>query len=585
MNIIVTILKEEPFVGEDGKLYKKVTKEIRTPRKTFIRGTITGKYRGDLILSEEKLYNSSFYDFEVYEAKVLCSHPEDFQENISFKVSGKKIFPKDKLPNILLVEITANNNSFGINILEPKLYDFKPISKLHQTEGNEIFGCFTGMITGYVIDYQKETITEILGPYENFEEEIPLEIVEEVGCESSAVKTGKIARIGNYIQYEYRCKHHNDTIWGEKIFQGKTTIINTSDSSTKLNFGTEPRGCFSEFFGLLAIILGLIFLVAILPGALYIIGIGLAIMLLNFIAPFLKWIFRIFGALLLIGFAIGLFNIFFNHSFSYNPTPRIVDSPRERKAEVKPIVDKRVSEIPRNEQENMIVDSIITRFRSWQDYEGNKYEGKYQIRLSDYKNSNFYKQNLQSNGSDLRSYDKIVYSLKQNDKNKLNGLYKLFDSIGQSNELNKMQFAEMVVTFVQDIPYALVLQEDCNPSLYSDSFIRKYLSSKNADCNSFQKFGINTPVEFLVNLKGDCDTRTLLLYSVLSHYNYDVALMSSEQYSHSILGINLPFEGLAFKASNQNYVLWETTSPNLKAGIVSSEISNLNYWRISLKSK
>lgn len=575
MNIIITILKEEPFVGEDGKLYKKVTKEIRTPRKTFIRGAITGKYRGDLILPEEKLYNSSFYDFEIYEAKVLCKHPEDFQEDKpfedkSFKLSGKKVFPKEKLPNILLVEITANNNSFGINILEPKLYGFKPISKLHQTEGSEIFGCFTGMITGYVIDYRKEVVTEIL-------EDKILADPPPIKCESSGVKTGNTERIGDYIQYEYICKHHNDTLWGDKIFQKKPTIT-TGGGQPPLNFGTQPNGCFSEFFGLLAIIIGFIFILSILPGALYLIGIVLAIILLNFIAPFLKWIFRILGGILLIGFAIGLINSFFNHSSSYNPSPKIIDSPREREAEIKPIVDNNTSNRP-------IEDSIITRFRSWQDYEGNKYEGKYQIRLSDYKNSSFYKQNLQSNGSDLRSYDKIVYSLKQNDKNKLNGFYKLFDSIGQSNELNKMQFAEMVVTFVQDIPYALVLQEDCNPSLYSDPFIRKYLSSKNADCNSFQKFGINTPIEFLVNLKGDCDTRTLLLYTVLSHYNYDVALMSSEHYSHSILGVNLPFEGLSFKASNQNYVLWETTSPNIKPGVIPNEISNLNNWRISLKSK
>ena len=578
MNTIITILKEEPFVGEDGKLYKKLTKEIKTPRKTFIRGTISGKYRGDLILLDEKFHNSSLYDFEIYEAKVLCSHPEDFQENKPFEIFGKKIFPKEKLPNILLVEITANDNSFGINILEPKLYNFKPISKLHQTEGNEIFGCFNGMITGYVTDYRKEIVVENIGPYESLEEEIPLESVEEIHCEASNVKTGNIERIGNYVQYEYICKHHDDTVWGEKIFQGNNRVINTSVSSARLNFGTEPSGCFTEFFGLLAIILGLIFLVAILPGALYVIGIGLIIIFLNFIAPFLKWIFRIFGALLLIGFAIGLFNVFFNHSFSYNPTPRIVDSPREIESDMKPIVDNNSSDKP-------IEDSIITRFRTWQDYDGNQYEGSYQIKLSDYKKSNFYKRNLQSSGSDIRSYDKIVYNLKENNKNKLNGLYKLFDSIGHSNKLDRMKFAEMIVTFVQDIPYALVLEDACNPSLYSDPFIRKYLSSTNADCNSFQKFGINTPVEFLVNLKGDCDTRTLLLYSVLSHYNYDVALMSSEKYSHSILGINLPFEGLAFKAWNQNYVLWETTSPNLKAGIIPSEISNLNYWRISLKSK
>lgn len=578
MNNIITILKEEPFMGEDGKLYKKVTKEIKTLRKTFIRGIITGKYRGDLILLEEKLYNSSLYDFEIYEAKVLCSPLEDFQENVPFKVSGKKIFPKEKLPTILLVEITANDNSFGINILEPKLYDFTPISKLHQTEGSEVFGSFNGLITGYITDYPAEIITETTGPYESLEEEVSTELVHEVNCEASSVKTGKIERVGNYIQYEYKCKHHNDTVWGEKIYQENKKTISTTKRTRGVNFRTENSGCFSEFFGLLAIILGLIFIIAILPGALYLIGIVLVIILLNFIAPFLKWIFRILGAILLVGFAIGLINSFFNHSSSYNPSPKIVDAPTEREVEIKPIVDN-------NSPNEPIGDSIITRFRSWQDYEGNQYEGKYQVRLSDYKNSSLYKRNLQATGSNLRSYDKIVYNLKQHDKNKINGVYKMFDSIGQSNKLNKINFAEMVVSFVQDIPYALVLEDDCNPNLYNEPFIKKYLSSKNADCDSFQKFGINTPVEFLVNLKGDCDTRTLLLYTILAHYNYDVSLMSSEPYSHSILGISLPIEGLTYIALNQKYVLWETTVHNAKPGIIPNEISNLNNWRISLKSK
>ncbi len=400
-----------------------------------------------------------------------------------------------------------------------------------------------------------------------------MELVDAVVCESSSVKTGKKQHIGNYVQYEYICKHHEDTVWGEKIFQERTT------------FTGGLSGCFSEFLGLLAILLGLVFILAILPGALYVIGIGLVLIFLNFIAPFLKWVFRILGGLLLIGFTISILNSFLNQSSSYNPTPKIIDSPRERDAEVKPIVDNNVADIPLTEQEDVIADSIITRFRSWQDYEGNIYEGKYHIKMSDYKNANYYKSNLQSSGSDLRSYDKIVYNLKEHDKNKLYGLYRLFDSIGQSNKLNQLKFAEMVVTFVQDIPYALVLENECNPNLYNDPFIRKYLSSKSADCDSFQKFGINTPVEFLVNLKGDCDTRALLLYTVLAHYNYDVALMSSEQYSHSVLGVNLPVEGLTFKTLNQHYVLWETTSFNAKPGMIPNQIANLNNWRISLKSK
>jgi hypothetical protein len=148
-----------------------------------------------------------------------------------------------------------------------------------------------------------------------------------------------------------------------------------------------------------------------------------------------------------------------------------------------------------------------------------------------------------------------------------------------------VKFAELLVSFVQDIPYAVIVPDDCNPNLYDDKFIREYLSSENASCNGFQKFGINSPVEFMSNLYGDCDTRTLLLYTMLAHYGYDVALFSSEYYSHSIIGVNLPISGIAYTYENQRYVLWETTAPNIKAGVLPKEISNLKYWRISLKSK
>ena len=38
-------------------------------------------------------------------------------------------------------------------------------------------------------------------------------------------------------------------------------------------------------------------------------------------------------------------------------------------------------------------------------------------------------------------------------------------------------------------------------------------------------------------------------------------------------------------AKNQKYILWETTALGAKPGIISNDISNTNYWRISLKSK
>jgi len=110
------------------------------------------------------------------------------------------------------------------------------------------------------------------------------------------------------------------------------------------------------------------------------------------------------------------------------------------------------------------------------------------------------------------------------------------------------------------------------------------LQDKNAPCSAFQKFGINTPIEFLVNLNGDCDTRTLLVFTILEHYNYDVVLLSSDIYQHSILGINLPYQGARYEFMDKSYIFWETTSFS-PPGIIDNEISNTSNWYISLKSK
>jgi hypothetical protein len=196
-----------------------------------------------------------------------------------------------------------------------------------------------------------------------------------------------------------------------------------------------------------------------------------------------------------------------------------------------------------------------------------------------------FKASLQVHGNTMGSYDELVYRLKEHDKDHLPGVYHLFDSIRSAQHLPTDKFAELIVSFVQEIPYAVVLPEACNASLYSDQFIRKYLATPNAKCDGYQKFGINTPVEFMASLNGDCDTRTLLLYTVLSHYKYDIALLSSEYYNHSLIGINLPYSGVAFISGSKRYVLWETTTSGIRPGAVPYEISNLNYWRISLKSE
>ena len=159
----------------------------------------------------------------------------------------------------------------------------------------------------------------------------------------------------------------------------------------------------------------------------------------------------------------------------------------------------------------------------------------------------------------------------------------MFDSLKTKNSLNEVQFAQVITSCIQDIPYTLILDNACEARQYNDDFIRDYLG-KGGKCEGYIKFGLLSPVEFMGSLEGDCDTRTLLLFTILNHYNYDVAMLGSELYKHSVIGINLPFNGVAKTINGKRYVIWETTEQGIAAGLFPRELSDMRFWNVNLIS-
>ena len=546
------------LIDSQGRKYIELNLTREIPRRTYILGDLTGKYCGEIDQeSEIEYFQEKFFDFNIYEITVSNSKT---QKDVPFEIKNASDFPRERLPELLAIRLVDNGKEYELNLHEPKFGTVKFDRKLHQIEGSEVFGTINTQVTGYVLDFITKEYQEIYYlPEDKSDETPPIPSPNKHICIiKTNSPTGKVDRKENYYRNEYWCSCYTTKYWGEWIF------------SKPVDTGFK-EGCSSSFLGLLALIIGIVFFIFLLPHLVFLIPIFAFFFLLNFIPSTIwNWIFRIIAGILLFCFITSIFYFLTNRNSNFIPRPEVVDNDREK-------LDT-LSKILKN-------DTIISHFRSWRDYDDNLYEGSYFVKLSSYKNAKSFKNNLQIFGNSQDDYDKILFSLKENDKAQLNGLYELFDSLKIKNQLGSILFAKMVVSFVQDIPYTLVLPENCDPNSYSDNFIKEYLSSNSAKCDGYQKFGINTPVEFLASLNGDCDTRTLLLYTILSHYNYDIALFSSDVYSHSIIGINLPIEGLSYNFQNRKYILWETTAPNMKPGILPTEISNTNNWRISLKSK
>jgi hypothetical protein len=227
-------------------------------------------------------------------------------------------------------------------------------------------------------------------------------------------------------------------------------------------------------------------------------------------------------------------------------------------------------------------DPIISHYRVWNDYSGNQYRGELQIFLSDYqsaKNDHIaMEMQIQSESDWSNVYNKMLH----NDRDRIKLVYSLFDSIQNVKKLNRSQFAEMIVSCIQDIPYYIVLPFDCGIQGQEDPFVRNFLNENPGSCLGNVSYGVQSPGEFLGNLKGDCDTRVAMLFGIFNHYNYKVAILGSNQFRHSILGIELPGEGLSKTHNGIRYKMWETTSEGFRPGILAPEVSNLNYWNFYL---
>ena len=143
--------------------------------------------------------------------------------------------------------------------------------------------------------------------------------------------------------------------------------------------------------------------------------------------------------------------------------------------------------------------------------------------------------------------------------------------IGRKEKLDRSELAELVVSFVQDIPYYYVLPIDC-----------KDFRTEGRPCIGRVAYGIFSPYEFIHDLKGDCDTRSVLIYALLEHLGFTPMIVVSDEYAHAMIALNLPATGDFLMYKKQKYYFWETTAKGWQIGMLPPNAGNVAYWKISL---
>lgn len=523
---------------------KKIKVLKRVERKTFVKGNFVGKYYGYFDDGKSFLNTAKYYDIHIYEGEI--HEVQIISEEGYESIESEFHFLQDQFENVISVtdEKVIDFDAFKLKINQPKVETI--IIKDVNKEDNQTFGTFTCVVYGYLIDTtDKEEIVEI-----------------------------EVCDYCNHILEECNCS--------ELVSEDDIDGIEDDNSSIKKREQVSAfsnSGCSEAFGWIIMIGFGALFLAAIgFPGIILIACLAALYFLLSYFSTLTSVVVKIFGWLfrLLINFIVLMFFISLISGI-YSSVSKSSSESTKRKR-------NKVSYAEEKAQRIQLLDStfLISHKRIWNDYENHLYKANLSVLESDYNLSKAHRNEMYYNIYNDFQWTLLYNSLVNNDKNKLENIYTAFDSIGKANQLNRKQFVEMVVSCIQDIPYALVLQQSCHEDFYEEGFIKEQLQRCPDCCLENTKYGVQAPVEFASNLKGDCDTRTIMLFTILSKFDYDVAVLGSLAYQHSILAINLPYSGIYKTINGKKYYVWETTATGFEPGILDPKLSNMNLWNVHL---
>ncbi len=217
-------------------------------------------------------------------------------------------------------------------------------------------------------------------------------------------------------------------------------------------------------------------------------------------------------------------------------------------------------------------DVRTTHHRVWQDADYSKRKMDYSF-LASADNDSFHNRDTMTileGGSEKMFWRNFYYGLFNHDKGALQSLQDSLLALAARENISPASLLFTTVSMIQDIRYNYIISTD------------SCASHIDFPCVPLQRYGILSPVEFLYSLSGDCDTRTVMLFTLLKNMGYDPIIVNSYQYRHSMLAVDVPTQGDYFIHKGRKFYFWETTSPGWMPGMLPPDMPNTDYWTIIL---
>jgi hypothetical protein len=227
----------------------------------------------------------------------------------------------------------------------------------------------------------------------------------------------------------------------------------------------------------------------------------------------------------------------------------------------------------------IVKDDYYYRTWSWYSLNKKKYILNFKILKKDYDNS------VSVRNNSIPNLEKVWYNMYHHDGPKLSEMINGFKILIRENKLDYKESLDLIVSSAQNFPYTWVLDNEPSCGAYLDAQTKIpdrncVISEDPCGCCDYVKpNGVFSPIEYAINGKGDCDTKSLFAYTILKEMGLDVAMLRGmagndrrSMGGHAMLGVNISkpplwFNSLYVKDINENkYYAWETTTQNKDLG-------------------
>jgi len=99
----------------------------------------------------------------------------------------------------------------------------------------------------------------------------------------------------------------------------------------------------------------------------------------------------------------------------------------------------------------------------------------------------------------------------------------------------------------------------------------------NYERDKAEESGFTPPLAAAYGASGDCDSRAVVAAIVLERLGIDSILMVSREYSHAMLGVDVPGGGQRFAFNGKNYLVGETTT-KVGIGMIAATMADWSKW-------